>query len=95
VIVAFTKCDAQEIKAINQLRQAGQNRRQAYQEAPSHVEAYLQGLEAKIKKTDHPPSAFVWLKSSLLWQKKLESTQLLTMISYRHEPARSTMPGSG
>jgi hypothetical protein len=94
VIVAFTKCDAQEIKAINQLRQAGQNRRQAYQEAPSQVEAYLQGLEAKIKKTDHPPSAFVWLKSSFPCQ-TMEKTHLLTMISYRHEPARSTMPGSG
>jgi hypothetical protein len=66
VIAVFTKCDAQEIKAVNQLRQAGQTMRQACQAAPSQVEFYLQGLEAKIKKTDHPPSAFVWLKSSLL-----------------------------
>jgi hypothetical protein len=62
VIAIFTECDAQEIKAVNQLCQAGRNRRQAYQEAPSQVNAYLQGLETKLKKTDNPPSAFVRLK---------------------------------
>ena len=62
MIVIFTKCDAQEVKAMNRLCDEGKTTRQAVKEAPSHAAVYLQELEAQIKMTAHPPSAFVWLK---------------------------------
>jgi hypothetical protein len=66
VIVIFTKCDAQIIKATNQLKEQGHKLRQAYREAPARVDAYLQTLVTHINGTDYPPAGHVCLRGALL-----------------------------